>query len=84
MISSTRLCLKPFTSDDADECYACITPTLTKYMSWDPPQDRNAFENIWQTWLITIQDESDWVFVIRDQLNDEFLVFIKQSSLDLS
>jgi RimJ/RimL family protein N-acetyltransferase len=73
MISSTRLCLKPFTSDDADECYACITPTLTKYMSWDPPQDRNAFENIWQTWLITIQDESDWVFVIRDQLNDEFL-----------
>ncbi|MFW1801170.1 GNAT family N-acetyltransferase [Acinetobacter nematophilus] len=73
MMSSTRLQLKPFTCNDAEECYGCITPTLTKYMSWDPPQDRIAFENIWRTWLITIKDESDWVFVIRNQLNDEFL-----------
>ncbi|MEG0481626.1 MAG: GNAT family N-acetyltransferase [Acinetobacter sp.] len=73
MIDSARLILKPFTSNDAEECYACITPTLTKYMSWEPPQDQAAFEVIWRVWLTTIKDGSDLNFVIRHKLNHEFL-----------
>lgn len=37
-IQSSRINLKPFTSNDAEECYSCITPSLTRYMSWDPPR----------------------------------------------
>jgi RimJ/RimL family protein N-acetyltransferase len=73
LIYSTRLQIKPFTCNDAEECYACITPTLTRYMSWEPPEDENAFETIWQAWLTTIKNGSDWVFVIRHQSNNEFL-----------
>lgn len=29
MLSTQRLTLKPFTANDADETYNCITPTLT-------------------------------------------------------
>ncbi len=32
-ISSQRLNLIPFTAEDADETYNCITPTLTHYMA---------------------------------------------------
>ncbi len=35
-LSTQRLTLKPFTANDADETYNCITPTLTRYMAWDP------------------------------------------------
>ncbi len=38
-----RLTLKPFTVNDADETYNCITPTLTRYMAWDP-QPRHEFD----------------------------------------
>ena len=72
-IQSSRINLKPFTSNDAEECYACITPSLTRYMSWDPPQDQAAFELIWRVWLNTIKAGSDLNFVIRHKLNREFL-----------
>ena len=62
IIDSARMTLKPFTSNDAEECYACITPSLTKYMSWDPPPDQAAFEVIWRVWLTTIKDGSDLKF----------------------
>ena len=72
-IQSSRINLKPFTANDAEECYACITPTLIKYMSWEPPRDQAAFEVIWRVWLTTIKDGSDLNFVIRHQENGEFL-----------
>lgn len=42
-ISTERLNLTPFTAKDADETYNCITPTLTRYMAWDP-QPRHEFD----------------------------------------
>lgn len=35
VIQSSRIILKPFTANDADGSYACITPTLT-YCSEKP------------------------------------------------
>src|SRR2546427_8256918 len=35
-ITSQRLALRPFTAADADEAFACITPTLTRYLSFEP------------------------------------------------
>ncbi|MBC6801867.1 GNAT family N-acetyltransferase, partial [Acinetobacter baumannii] len=49
MLSTQRLTLKPFTANDADETYNCITPTLTRYMAWDP-QPRHEFDQTWSNW----------------------------------
>ncbi len=72
-ITAPKLYLKPFTSLDADETFKCITTTLTKYMSWDPPQSRDDFDQTWRKWLPAIQNGTDLVFVIRSVINDEFL-----------
>lgn len=47
VIQSSRITLKPFTAHDAEESYACITPTLTRFMSWEPPENRQVYEGIW-------------------------------------
>lgn len=75
-ISGSRLYLKPFSSIDAEEAFQCITPTLTQYMSWEPPENRDIFKQIWSKWLLTIEDETDLVFVIRDVIDHDFLGLI--------
>ena len=72
-IQSSRLILKPFEETDADEIYGCITHSLTRYMSWEPPKDRAHFAEICQTWIRNIADDSDYVFVIRNKSNNHFL-----------
>lgn len=36
-IQTPRLSLRPFAMGDAEELFACITPGMTRFMSWDPP-----------------------------------------------
>lgn len=72
-IRSSRLTLKPFTPLDADEVFQYITPTLTRYMSWDPPQTRQEFDEIWHGWLDNIKNGKELICVIRNSTNNEFL-----------
>jgi RimJ/RimL family protein N-acetyltransferase len=72
-IRSARMTLKPFTSADADDAFSCITPSLTRFMSWDPPASREEFDQVWRAWLLTIQDGSDFVFVSRSAVDNQFL-----------
>jgi RimJ/RimL family protein N-acetyltransferase len=37
IIESPRLQLSQFQITDAEEVFACITPTITRFMRWDPP-----------------------------------------------
>jgi RimJ/RimL family protein N-acetyltransferase len=46
-----RIILRPFSATDADEAFFAITPNLTRFMSFDPPPSRAAFDAIWQAWL---------------------------------
>ncbi len=73
VIQSSRITLKPFTACDAGESYRSITPTLTRFMSWDPPESRKAYEVIWQAWIVHIAEGSEYVFVIRHVESGEFL-----------
>lgn len=41
-IESGRLSIRPFSAHDAYETYPCITLSLTRWMSWKPPADRDA------------------------------------------
>ena len=72
-IRSFRLILKPFIPLDSDEIFRHITPTLTRYMSWDPPKNRQAFDEIWHVWLDHIKNGRELIFVVRNNNNNEFL-----------
>lgn len=37
VIQSSRLQLSQFQMTDAEEVFACITPTIARFMRWDPP-----------------------------------------------
>lgn len=41
-ILSQRLSIEPFCEHDAVESFPCITASLTRYMSWEPPASRYA------------------------------------------
>ncbi|AYO54798.1 GNAT family N-acetyltransferase [Acinetobacter wuhouensis] len=73
VIQSSRITLKPFTAHDADESYGCITPTLTRFMSWEPPENRQVYDGIWQGWIQHIAERSEYVFIIRHAESGEFL-----------
>ena len=73
VIQSSRITLKPFTAHDADESYHFITPTLTRFMSWEPPENRQVYDGIWQGWIQHIAEGSEYVFVIRHTESEEFL-----------
>ncbi|MFC0398049.1 GNAT family N-acetyltransferase [Paraburkholderia rhizosphaerae] len=58
---------------DADATFSCITQSLTRFMAWDPPANRRAFDLIWQDWLTTIAAGTDFTFAIRDRHDGRFL-----------
>lgn len=72
-IDSQRLHLRPFTPEDAGEAFAAITPGLTRYMAFEPPASEAAFAAVWNGWLSTIMDGSDFTFVIRRHADCAFL-----------
>lgn len=72
-IESNRLSIKPFIPEDADAIFPCITTSITRFMSWEPPTTREDFDLVWRTWLPSIADGSDYTFVIRQHSNGQFL-----------
>ncbi|WP_205744441.1 GNAT family N-acetyltransferase [Dyella sp. M7H15-1] len=72
-LASKRLSMRPFCADDADAAFSCITPSLTRFMSWDPPASREDFDRVWQSWLPSMQDGIEFVFAIRQRRDGYFL-----------
>ncbi|WP_336691533.1 GNAT family N-acetyltransferase [Delftia acidovorans] len=66
-ITSQRLALRPFTAADADEAFACITPTLTRYLSFEPASTPAEFEAVWRRWLQEIAAGTDFNFTLRER-----------------
>lgn len=42
-------------------------------MAWDPPETEAAFADVWRSWLKTIEDGSEFHFVVRSRNDDRFL-----------
>ncbi|WP_323119688.1 GNAT family N-acetyltransferase [Burkholderia alba] len=72
-IRTARLTIRPFTAADADDAFACVTPSLTRYMAFDPEASPAAFEAIWRRWLATIDAGEDFSFAIRDAQTGGFV-----------
>jgi len=71
--SSQRLLLKAFASEDALEAFRATTPTLTRFMAWDPAPSLETFAPIWQSWFPMMCAGTDGHFVVRAKLTLEFL-----------
>ncbi|WP_186288520.1 GNAT family N-acetyltransferase [Burkholderia gladioli] len=72
-IESLRLSIRPFTAGDAQDAFSCITHSLTRFMSWEPPADRSEFDQIWRGWISTIAGGTDYVFTIRQRHSSGFI-----------
>lgn len=70
---STRLALRAFTPADAPEIFAAVSPTITRFMSWDPSPSPAAFAEVWRQWLPRMTAGTDLSLVIRLRATDEFL-----------
>ena len=71
VILSARLHLSQFQMADAEEVFACITPSITRFMRWDPPS--------WSEYVARCEarsqapDPTTFSFVIRRRDSNECL-----------
>lgn len=72
-LCANRLMLTPFSAQDADVCFQCITPTLTHYMAWEPPESPAVFKEIWQSWQHAFLSQSEIIFSIKSLDSNQFL-----------
>lgn len=70
---SNRLSLQTFTPADAPEIFAAVSPTITRFMAWDPSPSPAAFAEVWRQWLPRIAAGTELHLVIRLTSTDEFL-----------
>ncbi|MEE4484363.1 GNAT family N-acetyltransferase [Serratia ficaria] len=64
-VDTDRLLIAPFTAADADDVYQAITPTLTRFMNFEPEESPEAFANVWQSWLPLIREGEEAMFIAR-------------------
>ncbi|WP_419216317.1 GNAT family N-acetyltransferase [Gordonia sp. CPCC 205333] len=67
------IALYRFGPEFAADSFAHLTPSLTRYMTWDPPASMAAFEPIWRRWVDQRSAGTDFVFAIVDPVSGEFL-----------
>ncbi len=72
-VQTEHLVLRPFSCADGHEVFAGITPTLTRFMAFDPPDSFAAFEKIGQEWLRLIEEGAEYTFVIRHLQDGRFM-----------
>ncbi|MDR5835821.1 GNAT family N-acetyltransferase [Caballeronia sp. LZ034LL] len=76
--------LQPFSLADADEAYQCITPSLTRYMAWEPPESPDEFAKVWEAWIHAYANETDLVFAVREKHDRRFLGIVGLHDLQTS
>ena len=73
VLSSKRLSLKAFAPDDAAEIFAAVTPTLTRFMAFEPSPSLDAFASVWGAWLPQMAAGMELLLVVRSKSAGEFL-----------
>jgi RimJ/RimL family protein N-acetyltransferase len=72
LISSARLQLRTFEMADAEEVFACITPAVSRFMSWEPPKSFSEYKARREARL-QAADPTEFTFVIRRSDTNECL-----------
>jgi RimJ/RimL family protein N-acetyltransferase len=72
-LSSTRLSLTAFAPGDAAEVFAAVTPTLTRFMGFEPSPSLDAFADVWRAWLPQMAAGMELILVVRSRSTGGFL-----------
>jgi RimJ/RimL family protein N-acetyltransferase len=73
-IRSERLILRAFTAEYAKRVFTCITPGITRFMSWEPPVSPEAFEAAaWRDWITDLRNGSGLVVTVMRAESNEIL-----------
>lgn len=72
-VDTDRLLIAPFTAADADDVYQAITPTLTRFMTFEPEASPEDFANVWQGWLPLMREGEEVIFVARRREDRQFV-----------
>ena len=65
VIETQRMILRPFSEEDADEIWPCMTANLARYMRWEPPKNSEDFKQIWKNWPTRQKEGNSCVFIGR-------------------
>lgn len=68
-----RLKLRIYAPQDAKEIYSQITPTLTRFMAWEPPASYEEFLENKVLWEERFLQGTDYHFVARDIQSGSFI-----------
>jgi RimJ/RimL family protein N-acetyltransferase len=71
-LSSDRLSLAAFTPRDAAEVFDAVTPTLTRFMAFEPSPSLPAFAGVWGAWLPRMAAGTELYLVLRLKATGEF------------
>ena len=72
-LPSQRLFLKSFSPVDAVEVFEAVSPTITRFMGFEPSPSLEAFEQVWKNWLPLMRSGIDVHLVVRANSDLEFL-----------
>ncbi len=72
LIRSPRLRLRSFEMVDAEEVFACITPVVARFMTWEPPHSFAEFAAHRQA-MLDAKDPGNLSLVIRQDDSSECL-----------
>jgi RimJ/RimL family protein N-acetyltransferase len=72
-LTTARLSLRSFTAADAVDSFAAATPTLTRFMGWDPSPSLSTFADVWREWLPQMAAGTDLALVVRLASTGDFL-----------
>lgn len=68
-----RLKMRIFEVQDSEEIYSHITPTLTRFMAWEPPASFEEFLENKPLWEERFKQGTDYHFIARDLQNGRYI-----------
>ncbi|MEM5326961.1 GNAT family N-acetyltransferase [Paraburkholderia sp. JHI2823] len=61
-----------------------MTPSLTRYMAWEPPASPDEFATVWRAWIKSYADNTELVFTVREKHTSRFLGLVGLHHLQTS
>jgi RimJ/RimL family protein N-acetyltransferase len=72
-IRTARLVLRPAEPADVHDIFSAVTPTLTRYLSFDPAPTPQALEEVISSWRPQMMAGTDFHMAIRDSTTGAFI-----------
>jgi RimJ/RimL family protein N-acetyltransferase len=82
VLSSERLSLKAFAAGDAAEVFEAVTPSLTRFMAFEPSPSPEAFAQVWRGWFPKMAAGAELMLIVRLAATGEFLGIVGLHGLD--